>query len=92
MILCACRASNPTDSSVISTEMTFQLWTTEIGLILWEWALFRKYLILALVRVLVVLQPRRSVKLEESSRFHVNLQLGSLQVQRGQSMPTASCA
>ncbi len=39
------RASNPTDSSVISTEMTFQLRTTEIGLILREWALFGKYLI-----------------------------------------------
>ncbi len=39
------RASNPTDSPVISTEMTFQLRTTEIGLILREWALFGNYLI-----------------------------------------------
>ncbi len=86
------RASNPTDSSVISTEMTSQLRTTEIGLILREWALFGKIFdeeILA--RVLVVLQPRRSVKLKESSMFHGNFQLGSLQVQMGQSA-TASCA
>ncbi len=48
-------ASNPTDSSVISTEMTFQLRNTEIGLILRKWALFGKIFDMALVRVLVVL-------------------------------------
>ena len=37
--------STPPDSSVISTEMTFQLRTTEKGLILRKWALFGKYLI-----------------------------------------------